>query len=123
MTEFLLGVKTLNIKQGGIYWIDAEPHAGHEQGGNNPKSGNIRRPVIVVSNSIYNSQGLSIVFPITSSNKKSRYLLPVKLNKPSQIILTQILGYDMEARNAEYFGKSVSGKELDYLKTIVKNFL
>lgn len=115
--------KTLRIKQGGIYWIDAEPHAGREEGGHNVQTGNIKRPVVVVSNDHYNRTGMSIVFPITSTKKDSRYLLPVDLKKPSKIILTQLLGYDMIARNAKYMGYDVSDKQLNYLKTLVTHFL
>jgi hypothetical protein len=31
-------------KQGDLIFIDAEPHAGHEEGGHRPQSGHIRRP-------------------------------------------------------------------------------
>ena len=115
--------KTLRIKQGGIYWIDAEPHSGREEGDHNLQTGNIKRPVVVVSNDHYNRTGMSIVFPITSTKKDSRYLLPVDLKKPSKIILTQLLGYDMIARNAKYMGYDVSDKQLNYLKTLVTHFL
>ncbi|CAD7482809.1 type II toxin-antitoxin system PemK/MazF family toxin [Lacticaseibacillus casei] len=111
--------KTLIIEQGKIYWIDAEPHAGREEGGHSPRSGNIRRPVLVISNNRYNVGGMALVFPITSIKKMSRYLLPLKLKKPSQIILTQILGYDMVARRAKPSGFSVTSEQLDYLKQIV----
>ncbi|MEB3365626.1 type II toxin-antitoxin system PemK/MazF family toxin [Lactobacillus sp. R2/2] len=43
-------------KQGDIIWIDAEPHAGREEGGHNPQSGNIQRPAIVISNNAYNQK-------------------------------------------------------------------
>jgi len=34
-------------KKGDIIIADAEPHAGHEMGGHNPKKGNIRRHYVV----------------------------------------------------------------------------
>lgn len=111
--------KMLSIEQGKVYWVDAEPHAGREEGGHSPKSGNIRRPVLVISNNRYNIGGMALVFPITSKKQKSRYLLPLNLKKPSQIILTQILGYDMIARKAEKSGFRVTGEQLDYLKQLV----
>ncbi|WP_156166927.1 type II toxin-antitoxin system PemK/MazF family toxin [Levilactobacillus koreensis] len=43
-------VKRTPIKQGHLYWVDCEPHAGHEEGSHNIYTGNIRRPVVVVSN-------------------------------------------------------------------------
>jgi len=111
------------IKPGEFYWVDAEPHAGHEEGGHNQKNGNVRRPVVVVSNEAYNQYGMSIVFPVTSKRQINRYLLPVMAKKASSIILTQILGYDMIARNATSMGVSVSKIQLDYLKTIVHRML
>lgn len=79
-----------------IRWLDLR----REEGGHHLK-GNIRRPVVIVSNETYNQNGLAIVFPITSNQKKSRYLLPITLKKLSQILLTQIVGYDMLTREAE----------------------
>lgn len=114
--------KTL-IKQGHLYWVDSEPHAGHEEGGHHPQKGNIRRPVVVVSNNQYNQTGMSIVFPITSKQRASRYLLPILVKRPSNIILTQILGYDMLARNAEDIGIVIPNAQLNYLKEIIHEML
>ncbi len=41
-------------QQGDLIFIDVEPHAGHEEGGHNPTSGNIRLPLVVLSNDGYN---------------------------------------------------------------------
>jgi len=117
-----MGKKT-PIKQGHLYWVDAEPHAGHEEGGHRKAQGNIRRPVVVVSNNQYNQSGMSIVFPITTKNEHSRYLLPILVKRPSSIILTQILGYDMLVRQAEDIGVTVSARQLIYLKEIVNRML
>lgn len=111
------------IKQGQLYWVDAEPHAGHEEGGHSHLAGNIRRPVVVVSNEQYNQSGMAIVFPVTSKKQHSRYLLPVMAKRPSSIILTQVLGYDMIARNATDMGVSVSKLQLDYLRKIIQRLL
>ncbi|WP_373278679.1 hypothetical protein [Secundilactobacillus hailunensis] len=47
-------------------WIDAEPHAGREQGGHDPEHGNIRRPMIVLSTAAYfKHTGLILGMPIT----------------------------------------------------------
>ncbi|MDR0899330.1 MAG: type II toxin-antitoxin system PemK/MazF family toxin [Lactobacillaceae bacterium] len=111
-----------NIEQGKIYWVDAEPHSGREQGGHNPMSGNVRRPVVVVSNDGYGKTGMAIVFPITLNQTKSRYLMPINLKKPSQVILSQILGYDMVARRAEEYSQ-ITSQQLQYLKRIVRSML
>jgi len=117
-----MAARTL-IRQGQLYWVDAEPHAGKEEGGHNRQNGNIRRPVVVVSNDSYNRVGLSIVFPVTSKRQINRYLMPVMAKHASSIILTQILGYDMFARNAKSMGISVSESELAYLKDVVHQML
>jgi len=116
-------VKRTPIKQGHLYWVDCEPHAGHEEGGHNIYTGNIRRPVVVVSNDQYNQEGMSIVFPITSKQRVSRYLLPILAKKPSSIILTQILGYDMFARNAEALNITIPNEQLIFLKKVVEKML
>lgn len=108
----------MQIKQGQVYWVDVEPHAGREEGGHNAMTGNIRRPVIVVSNNHYNHAGMALVFPITSKRRKSRYLLPIMLKRPSQIILTQLLGYDMVARKAVAIDIVVSDEKVTYLKQV-----
>ncbi|WP_125581184.1 type II toxin-antitoxin system PemK/MazF family toxin [Levilactobacillus cerevisiae] len=116
-------VKKIPIRQGHLYWVDCEPHAGHEEGGHNQQTGNIRRPVVVVSNDTYNREGMSIVFPITSKRLRSRYLLPILAKRPSSIILSQILGYDMLARNASELDATISTEQLEYLKKIVVKML
>lgn len=116
-------VKKIPIKQGHLYWVDCEPHAGHEEGGHMATAGNIRRPVVVVSNNKYNDAGMSIVFPITSKKQVSRYLLPILAKKPSSIILSQILGYDMAARHATELEATITEKQLAYLKKIVHRML
>ncbi|WP_407885448.1 type II toxin-antitoxin system PemK/MazF family toxin [Levilactobacillus sp. N40-8-2] len=69
------------IKQGHLYWVNVDPHAGHEEGGHNKTLGNIRRPVVVASNHQYNQGGMSIVSPITTKNEQSRYLLPILVKR------------------------------------------
>ncbi|SFB84551.1 mRNA interferase MazF [Fructobacillus durionis] len=115
--------KTLSIKPGSVYWIDVEPHSGREQGGHLVSENNIRRPVVVVSNERYNEHNMALVFACTSTNKKNRYLLPIMLKKPSNIILSQILGYDMVSRNAQYMGFDVGQETLSYLRNIVMQYI
>ncbi|MCK8606439.1 type II toxin-antitoxin system PemK/MazF family toxin [Leuconostoc citreum] len=103
----------LYIKQGAIVFIDAEPHAGSEYGGHSATTGNIRRPVIVISGNDFNrvSGSFVMVFPITSKNKSLNPLaFPILTNKQEggikgYIMATQILGYDFEARSGEVVGQ------------------
>ena len=56
-------------KQGDIVFVDAEPHLGKEYGGHNFNNGNIRRPLIVLSNDDYNeATGMVIGMFVTSSD-------------------------------------------------------
>lgn len=58
------------IEQGSIIYIDYEPHSGHELGGHDLKNGNIRRPMIVISNRNYNEKtGLVLGMGVTSNSK------------------------------------------------------
>lgn len=57
-------------KKGDIVVVDAEPHSGHEMGGHNPKSGNIRRHYVVMSTTEYNeATHMFIGMPIMTSDK------------------------------------------------------
>ncbi|MGB2513148.1 type II toxin-antitoxin system PemK/MazF family toxin [Leuconostoc suionicum] len=103
----------LSIKQGSIAFIDAEPHAGKEYGGHDATTGNIRRPVIVISGNEFNrvSGSFVMVFPITSQDKSRNPLaFPILTNVQEggikgYIMATQILGYDFEARHGEVVGE------------------
>ena len=56
----------VNVHQGDIIMVDAEPHADHEMGGHNPKEGNIRRRFLVVSRYQYmKKSGLVVGLAIT----------------------------------------------------------
>ncbi|MFC6315365.1 type II toxin-antitoxin system PemK/MazF family toxin [Lapidilactobacillus achengensis] len=91
-------------KQGDLIWIDAEPHAGHEYGGHHPQNNNIRRPMLVVSSTVYNERtGMVVGFPITSKIPKGfPAALSVKGVKINGFAITSnMLGYDYAARNGE----------------------
>lgn len=96
------------IHQGDIIIIDAEPHAGKEIGGHNPKQGNIRRPFIVLSNYNYNRlTHLVQVMPITHVHKESPLRLRIvdyatKIN--GDVLTHQLPMYSFEARHGEVIG-------------------
>ncbi len=97
-------------KQGDLIFIDAEPHAGHEESGHNPKSGNIRRPMVVLSNDGYNQQVHMVVcMPITSKIKQNRQIyLPIADQASGihgSVITFQIPNYNYLARHGEVVGK------------------
>lgn len=100
----------LVISSGAIIMIDAEPHAGREEGGHNPKAGNIRRPAVVVSRTAYNQQtGFVICMPITSKKKTNQKLyLPIadiESGINGSIITFQTPMYDFHARHGKVIGQ------------------
>ena len=115
-------------KQGDVVVVDAEPHAGHEMGGHNPRSGNIRRHYVVVSSTAYNSATHMFVgMPITTTNRSgnARYL-PLLINGSKRdgvkgyVVLWQLQNFDYEARRGEVVN-SVSPAVLNRLLTQVKD--
>lgn len=94
-------------KKGDIIIADAEPHAGHEMGGHNPKKGIIRRHYVVMSTSAYNeATHMFIGMPITTANYSNnpRYM-PILINGSDgtgvkgYVVLWQLQNFDYHARN------------------------
>lgn len=105
--------------QGNLTVIDAEPHKGREYGGHDKQLGNIRRPMIILSNSKYNQlTGMVMGMLITSTNRqdpnfyKDFFDFASKIS--GKIILWQIPTYDFNARHGEIIG-SVPASLLDDL--------
>ncbi|BDR57140.1 type II toxin-antitoxin system PemK/MazF family toxin [Xylocopilactobacillus apis] len=93
--------------QGDLIYIDAEPHAGREEGGHN---GNIRRLMVVLSNKGYNkSTGMVVGMMVTSKFKNDQRLyLPISNNQPQikgSIITYQIPNFDYQARHGKIIGQ------------------
>ncbi|BAP84866.1 cell growth regulatory protein [Paucilactobacillus hokkaidonensis JCM 18461] len=106
-------------EQGSLIYIDAEPHAGHEYGGHNSNMGNIRRPMIVLSNSGYNQKtGMVSGMVITSTrfNNSDNYIeiADFKSGISGSIVTWQLPSYDYSARHGEIVGK-INGKTLNML--------
>ena len=83
-------------ERGDIIWINFSPHSGHEQGG--------RRPAIVLSPFIYNSQSkLALVCPITSQEKGYPFevKIPEGFKIQGVILADHIKSVDFESRNSE----------------------
>lgn len=115
-------------KQGDVVVVDAEPHAGHEMGGHNPRSGNIRRHYVVVSSTAYNSATHMFVgMPVTTINRSgnARYL-PLLINGSKRdgvkgyVVLWQLQNFYYEARRGKVVN-SVSPAVLNRLLTQVKD--
>ncbi|WP_125565906.1 type II toxin-antitoxin system PemK/MazF family toxin [Companilactobacillus insicii] len=112
-----------------LSYIDFEPHSCHEYGGHNPDSGNIRRPMVVLSNSIYNKKtGLVIGLAITSASKKFQdnpLMVPIMDQKSGihgYVSTINLSGFDFKSKNGQIVGK-VNNKMLKKLMLAVNNIL
>ena len=99
--------------KGDFISVTFDPQSGHEQKG--------RRPAIVVSNFPFNkATGLAIVCPITNTNRKIPFHLPVP--KPSSltgfVMVEQVKAIDYKSRNARFLEKAKTGL-LDDINAIV----
>lgn len=96
-------------KRGDIVFVDVEPHMGKEYGGHDVESGNIRRPLIVLSNSDYNfATGMIIGMVVTSRDFSDstwyRSFADFESGVKGNIVLWQLPTYDFAARNGEVVG-------------------
>ncbi|GHU24800.1 mRNA-degrading endonuclease [Spirochaetia bacterium] len=88
------------VNQGYIIWLDFDPQIGHEQRG--------RRPALVVSNNTFNNfSNLTIVCPITNTDKS--YPFHIKLDERTKttgvILCDQTRTLDINARNYTFIEK------------------
>jgi mRNA interferase MazF len=80
---------------GDLVWLDAAPHAGHEQVGT--------RPALVLSPREYNhAAGLALVCPITTKAKGYPFEVPLPAGLPVQgvVLADQVRSVDYVARRA-----------------------
>ncbi len=87
--------------KGDLISVTFDPQSGHEQKG--------RRPAIVVSNFPFNkATGMAIVCPITNTDRKIPFHLPVP--KASSltgfIMVEQVKAIDYKSRNAKFIAKA-----------------
>lgn len=85
------------VKQGAIIKVNLDPKLGHEQNG--------YRPVLVISNEMYNSKtNLLIVLPITNTYRK--FPLHISLDHRTQttgeILCEQVVTIDHRARGYQF---------------------
>jgi len=115
----------LDVHQGDLIFIDAEPHAGHEIGGHDLEKNNIRRPFLVMSRSSYsNKSGLVIGLAITHVHRESPFRFSI-VDFESQIngdaLLLQLLSYDFLARHGEVVGHIHSQRQFKSILDQVRN--
>lgn len=109
-------VKSYTPQKGDLVILSFDPQAGHEQKG--------RRPALVVSNSSFNKKlGLTIVCPITNTNRN--FPLHVKLeaeNLQGFIMCEQIKSIDYNARNVQFIEK-IDDEILNQVLGITKSII
>jgi mRNA interferase ChpB len=85
-------------ERGQIYDVDLNPTSGHEQSG--------FRPVLVVTQKLFNTSGTPIVCPITHGGSYARnrgFAVELKGTKTDGAVLShQLRALDLKARNARY---------------------
>ena len=92
-------------ERGDFVYLDFSPQAGTEQAG--------RRPALVLSSRDFNiATGLALVCPITNTQTKSRFEVPLPrgVNVTGVILSHQFRTVDWIARKAQY--RSKAGKDL-----------
>lgn len=98
-------------EKGDFITLTFDPQSGHEQKG--------RRPALVVSNFIFNrATGLAIVCPITNTNRKIPFHLPVPSSGKLTgfVMVEQVKSIDFTARKAKFAGKSTPELIADVLE-------
>jgi mRNA-degrading endonuclease toxin of MazEF toxin-antitoxin module len=85
-------------ERGQIYHVDLDPTAGHEQSG--------FRPILVVTQKLFNTSGTPIVCPITHGGAYARnrgFAVELAGTKTHGVVLChQLRALDLQARNARY---------------------
>ncbi|WP_317943693.1 type II toxin-antitoxin system PemK/MazF family toxin [Carnobacterium maltaromaticum] len=102
-------------KQGDILFVNLNPTKGYEQSG--------FRPVVVVSNDVYNSfSSIRIIAPITNTNRE--FPLNVKLSDSLEttgtVICQHLRAIDTEQREA-IFKEELPAETLEKILAIVPN--
>ncbi len=109
-------VKNYIPEKGDLVILTFDPQAGHEQKG--------RRPALVISNTSFNKKlGLSIVCPITNTNRDFPFHIEVKSENLTGFIMTeQIKSIDYNARKVKFVEK-INEDTLNQVLGITKSII
>ena len=91
-------------QKGDFVAVTLDPQSGHEQKG--------RRPALVVSNTLFNERtGLAIVCPITGSNRRFPFHIPIEDESKVTgfVMVEQVKSIDFRARQASPIGTASHG--------------
>ena len=90
-------------EKGDFITLSFDPQAGHEQKG--------RRPALIISNHLFNqATGLAIACPITNTDRKIPFHLPVPdtSSLTGFLMVEQVKSIDYRARQAKFVEKASS---------------
>ena len=88
-------------EKGDFITLSFDPQSGHEQKG--------RRPALVISNFLFNkAMGLAIVCPITNTNRRVPFHLPVPSSSSLTgfVMVEQVKSVDFNTRKAKFVEKA-----------------
>lgn len=108
-------MKTYNLKQGDIIFVNFEPSKGHEQQG--------KRPALVVSNNDFNRIAGAMIklVPISTTNHPFPLHIPLPSNLKTKgvALVEQETVFDLRARNWHF----VEHADNDFTQKIIKALL
>ena len=90
-------------EKGDFITLSFDPQSGHEQKG--------RRPALIISNHLFNqATGLAIACPITNTDRKIPFHLPVPdtSSLTGFLMVEQVKSIDYRARQAKFVEKATS---------------
>lgn len=100
-------------QKGDFIALSFDPQSGHEQKG--------RRPALVISNYLFNKHtGLAIVCPITNTDRKIPFHLPVPASSSLTgfVMVDQVKSIDYRARKAKFIEKAPDELVEDVLEVL-----
>ena len=101
------------ILRGDICWAELEPTIGNEQAG--------RRPVLVVSNDVFNDRsGTVIAFAVTSQQPRAPFPLTVELSNQDLPKLSWVKVGQVRTLATERLGKKIGRATAEDLATIIE---
>ena len=117
-------------KKGDIVIAAAEPHAGREMGGHDPKANNIRRHYVIMSSTSYNqATHLFLGMPITTKDHSTDpQYMPILINGShgsgvkGYIALWQLQNFDFIARHGQIVNR-IDQKMVEQLQRYVDDMI
>lgn len=103
-------------KRGDIIQMNFDPQSGHEQ--------QKRRPALVISDTRFNSLGLAVVCPITSTAPKHGFHihLPPNLKTHGSVMTEQVKSLDFIARKGKFIESAPVGF-VHHIRGIIAQFI